>query len=182
MAGRLKIEYRDPRRIKPARRNSRTHSKTQIEQIAASITRFGFTNPLLIDEKDVLIAGAGRREAALLLELDQVPVIVLRGMSDAKKRELLIADNKIAANAGWDAKLLTLELRDLQKAADFDGAALGYSDRELKGLLDGVRATDAPAQYQEGWAVVVEVADERAQIALLKRLKKEGFTCKALIA
>ena len=185
---RLKIEYRDPRHIKVARRNARTHSKKQIEQLRLAIERFGFTNPVLVDEKDRLIAGHGRREAALDVTIDgemhmalaQVPVIVLRGLSDQKKRELALADNRIAENSGWDSKLLALELRDLEKADDFDPAALGFGDRELKGLLEGV-AAEPPATYESEWAVVVELKDERAQVALLKRLKKEGFKCKALV-
>jgi hypothetical protein len=92
--------------LKPPRRNARTHSKKQIRQIANSILRFGWTYPILTDESKHIIAGIGRSKAAEQLGLRDVPVIVMTGLSDAEKRALALADNKIAANAGWDRKLL----------------------------------------------------------------------------
>jgi DNA modification methylase len=101
--------------IKPNPRNVRTHSKRQIRQIADSIGAYGFTVPVLVDEEFVLLAGHGRLEAAKLLGLKKMPAIILEGLSDAKKRALLLADNKIAENAGWDRKGLALELPELSE-------------------------------------------------------------------
>jgi ParB/Sulfiredoxin domain len=107
--------------LKPSARNGRTHSKKQIRQIADSIVAFGFVSPILVDESGVIVAGHGRHAAARLLELKQVPGIELRGLSEAKRRALAIADNKIAENAGWDRELLALELPELAEILLEDG-------------------------------------------------------------
>src|SRR5262249_33907781 len=99
--------------IKPNARNARTHSKKQIRQIADSITAFGFLVPILIDQGGLIIAGHGRYAAAALLGLEEVPVIRVEGLSEAKRRALALADNKIAENAGWDRELLATELPEL---------------------------------------------------------------------
>src|SRR3954471_5763114 len=111
----LKVQQLPVTGIKPDPRNARTHSKKQVEQIAASMKAFGFTNPLLADEEMVVIAGHGRLAAAKRLGLGQVPVIVLSGLSEGDKRALRLADNKIAQNAGWDTDLLKVELESLGK-------------------------------------------------------------------
>ena len=115
-------------------RNPRTHSPAQIEQIARSITAFGWTNPLLVDEAGVIIAGHGRLEAARKLGMAEVPTITLTGLSADQKRALVIADNQLALNAGWDAELLALELGELG-AAGFDIGLIGFSDDELASIL-----------------------------------------------
>jgi len=97
--------------------NSRTHSDAQVAQLAASIREFGFTNPVLVDDANNLIAGHGRLLAARKLKMDQVPAIVVAGLDDRKRRALVIADNKLALNAGWDEDALRVELEDL--AGDF---------------------------------------------------------------
>jgi len=117
-----------------ATRNPRTHSPAQIEQIARSITAFGWTNPLLVDEAGVIIAGHGRLEAARKLGMAEVPTITLTGLSADQKRALVIADNQLALNAGWDAELLALELGELG-AAGFDVGLIGFSDDELAAIL-----------------------------------------------
>ena len=99
--------------IKPNPKNPKTHSAKQIRQIANSIVAFGFTNPILSDEHGEILAGVGRYEAAKLLGLTNVPVIVVTGLSRAKRRALAIADNKIAENAGWDRERLAIELPEL---------------------------------------------------------------------
>lgn len=116
----------------PYAMNSRTHSDQQIAQLAASIREFGFTNPVLVDENNNLIAGHGRLLAARKLKMDQVPAVVVTGLDDRKRRALIIADNKLALNAGWDDDALRIELEDL--AGDF-GALMGFSDDELVKLL-----------------------------------------------
>jgi len=114
--------------------NSRTHSDEQVAQLAASIKEFGFTNPVLIDEENNLIAGHGRLLAARKLKMDQVPAVVVTGLDDRKRRALIIADNKLALNAGWDEEALRVELEDL--AGDF-GELMGFTDDELADLLKG---------------------------------------------
>lgn len=112
--------------------NSRTHSDTQVAQLAASIREFGFTNPVLIDEKNNLIAGHGRVLAARKLALDSVPAVVVTGLDERKRRALIIADNKLALNAGWDDEALRVELEDL--AGDF-GSLMGFTEQEIIDLL-----------------------------------------------
>ena len=128
------IEIRSIDDITPYARNSRTHSDEQVAQIAASIREFGWTTPILIDEEGSVICGHGRLLAARKLGQAEVEVIVARGWSDAKKRAYVIADNKLALNAGWDMELLALELADL-KEFDFDLGLTGFSDEELSKLL-----------------------------------------------
>ena len=99
--------------VRPNAKNTRTHSKKQIRQIATSIRELGFAAPVLVDEYDVLIAGHGRLEAARSLGMASIPAIVLDGLSDAKKRALMLADNRIAQSAGWDREQLSIELAAL---------------------------------------------------------------------
>lgn len=118
----------------PFAKNSRTHSDAQVAQIAGSIREFGFTNPVLIDEANGIIAGHGRVMAARKLKLTEVPCIRLAHLSDAQKRAYVIADNKLALNAGWDEAMLKLELADL-KALDFDLDLTGFNTDEIDALL-----------------------------------------------
>ena len=118
----------------PFAKNSRTHSDAQVAQIAASIREFGFTNPVLIDEANGIIAGHGRVLAARKLKLIEVPCIRLLHLTEAQKRAYIIADNKLALNAGWDEAMLKLELADL-KALDFDLDLTGFTTDEIDALL-----------------------------------------------
>lgn len=129
--------------------NSRTHSDAQVAQLAASIREFGFTNPVLIDEENNLIAGHGRLMAARKLNLETVPAIVVTGLDDRRRRALVIADNKLALNADWDMEALAVELEDL--GADY-GELMGFSQDELvsmmtqtsEGLTDEDQVPEAP--------------------------------------
>ena len=121
-------------RLVPSARNARTHTDAQVAQIAASIREWGWTVPVLVDEDGNLIAGHGRVLAARLLGLAEVPVVVARGWSDAKKRAYMLADNKLALNAGWDEALLRLELADLREmGADLN--LIGFDAGELAALF-----------------------------------------------
>jgi DNA modification methylase len=126
--------------------NSRTHSETQVAQLAASIREFGFTNPVLVDEQNNLIAGHGRLLAARKLGLDEVPAILVTGLDDRRRRALVIADNKLALNAGWDEEALRVELEDL--AADFS-ELMGFTDEELAELLKGDDQTEGLTDEDE---------------------------------
>lgn len=110
---RPKLEYLKPSELVPYERNARTHSDEQIEQIKASITEFGFTNPVLIDRDGVIIAVHGRATAAKEMGLETVPVIRLGDLTPERVKALRIADNRLALNAGWDEELLRIELSEL---------------------------------------------------------------------
>ena len=128
---RLAVSYLPLTMLAPAERNARTHSQEQIAQLVASISAFGWTNPILIDEDRGIIAGHGRLEAAKAAGLSEVPTIALTGLSAAQKRALAIADNKLALNAGWDDELLRLELGELGLEG-FDLSLIGFSDLARK--------------------------------------------------
>ena len=129
----LAIEYRTVEQLIPYERNARTHSDAQVAQIAASIREFGWTNPVLVDGEDGVIAGHGRLLAARKLGMTRVPVIELSGLSEAQRRAYILADNKLALNAGWDDELLRLEVGDLA-ALGVDLSLTGFSDAELTAL------------------------------------------------
>jgi len=130
----LKITYKAPAVLQPRASNPRTHSKKQIRQIATSIERFGFTNPVLIDGTGGIVAGHGRVEAANLLGIDTVPTIRLEDLTDAQIRAYVIADNKLAENAGWDRELLAIELQGLFDL-DFDLSLTGFETPEIDILI-----------------------------------------------
>lgn len=130
----MKIEQLPVGDLIPFAKNSRTHDDAQVAQIAASIKEFGFTNPILIDEQSGIIAGHGRLLAARKLQLTEIPCIRLSHLSDAQKRAYVIADNKLALNAGWDDEMLALELGDL-KDMEFDLSLTGFSTDEINALL-----------------------------------------------
>ena len=138
-----KIEYLKLDKLSGYKTNSRTHSAEQINQIAASITEFGFTNPILIDENNIIIAGHGRLEAAKQLKLDEAPCLRLSHLTEAQKKAYVIADNKLALNAGWDDELLRQEIAEL-KDIEFDIALLGFSEEDLQAMLLDVAEVDMP--------------------------------------
>jgi len=131
----MQIQQKSIKDLIPYINNSRTHSDEQVAQIAASIKEFGWTNPILVDGANGIIAGHGRLSAARKLGFEQVPVIELSHLSESQKKALIIADNKLALNAGWDTTALSLELEALQDT-NFDLSLLGFSDKELNELLE----------------------------------------------
>jgi len=135
-----KLEHWPIERLLPYIRNARTHSDAQVAQIAASIVEFGFTAPILAGSDGVIVAGHGRLAAARKLGLASVPVVVLGHLTPTQRRALVIADNKIAENAGWDDELLRLELAELQEA-DFDLALTGFDADELLEIMAGEETT-----------------------------------------
>lgn len=120
----------------PYARNARTHSAEQVAQIAASIREFGFTNPVLVDGENGIIAGHGRVLAAQKLGMDEVPTIALPHLTNTQKKAYILADNKLALNAGWDEEMLALELTELD-LEDFNLDLIGFSDDELADFLTG---------------------------------------------
>lgn len=137
-------------RLIPYERNARTHSPEQVRQIAASIQEFGFTNPILVDSDDGILAGHGRLAAARDLAMDHVPVIVLDHLSPAQRRAYVLADNKLALNAGWDIDVLVSEIESL-KIDEFDIDLIGFSDAEIEAL-----GTD-------GWASDIEAVEKHEE-------------------
>lgn len=146
--------------LKPYSRNARTHSKKQIKQIAASIERFGFTNPVLISDGGEIIAGHGRVEAAKLLGWKAVPTLALSHLSDTERRAYVIADNKLALKAGWDNEILGIELQALSDL-EFDTELTGFSLAEIDLIIDeageadpdGHEDTDDEVTFSSGPAV-----------------------------
>ncbi|MEE1653548.1 MULTISPECIES: site-specific DNA-methyltransferase [Brachymonas] len=145
----LTVEYRKVEALIPYARNPRTHSDAQVSKIAGSIVEFGWTNPILVDGDNGIIAGHGRLAAARKLGLDVVPVIELAHLTAAQKRALVIADNRLALDAGWDEELLTLELAELSEAG-YDLALTGFEDTEIENLIFGDESgKDADAEMDD---------------------------------
>jgi DNA modification methylase len=141
MEGAKQVEWLETKNLIPYAKNSRTHSDTQVAQIAGSIKEFGFNNPVLIDEDNGIIAGHGRVMAAQKLGLQAVPCIRLAHLSDTQRKAYVIADNRLALNAGWDDSMLMLELQEL-KAEDFNLDLLGFEADELNALLNPIKETE----------------------------------------
>ena len=131
----MQIEYTLLRQLRPYPNNARTHSRAQVKQIAKSIKKFGFCNPVLVDDDKQIIAGHGRVEAAKLLGIDAVPTVRLSHLSEADKRAYILADNKLAAKAGWDRDILAIELQGLIDL-DFDIELTGFETAEVDVILD----------------------------------------------
>jgi DNA modification methylase len=151
----MKIEQRVVETLIPYINNSRKHSDEQVAQIAASIKEFGWTNPILVDGANGLIAGHGRLLAARKLGMDKVPVIELAHLSENQKKALIIADNKLALNSDWDNELLMIELQELNNE-DYDLSVLGFDQDELDALLNPIETTTGLTDED----AVPEVPDE----------------------
>ncbi|MEO6609161.1 MAG: site-specific DNA-methyltransferase [Aestuariivirga sp.] len=148
----FQVERRKAADLKPYKNNARTHSKEQVAQIAASIREWGFTNPILVDEADGVIAGHGRLEAATSLGVVEVPVIVARGWTQAQKRAYVLADNQLALNAGWDENLLRIELAEIGLAG-LEVPIMGFSDEFLSDLFKTKDGKTEPDDTPEPEAV-----------------------------
>ena len=183
----LQVQMRPIEALIPYARNSRTHSDEQVAQLAALIREFGWTNPILVDGENGIIAGHGRLAAARKLKLTEVPVIELAHLTPAQKRAYIIADNKAAMNAGWDLPMLREEIHELD-AENFDLTLTAFTEKEIEDLMvdppggEGEGRGEGEGKATEQWHVLVECTGEREQAQLLERLTDEGFTCKALVA
>ena len=170
-----KIEYIAIGDLTPWKRNARTHSKKQIRQIADSIGAFGFTNPVLIDERRIILAGHGRVEAAKLLGMADVPCIRLDHMSEDEKRAYVLADNKLALNAGWDEDLLAAELGALMSSdLDFDVGITGFSIPEIDGIMAAAEPEE-PGDPDDD--VVPEAAPRRVHPGDVWQLGRHRLIC-----
>lgn len=164
----------------PYARNSRTHSDAQVTKIAASIREFGFLNPIIVDGDSGIIAGHGRVMAAQKLGLQTLPVIEAGHLSEAQKRAYIIADNRLALDAGWDNDLLKIELTDLD-AKWFDLTLTGFDVGELALLFDEPTESPAPKDLSgeaERFEVIIECADETEQERAFNHAQAGGFECR----
>lgn len=169
----LQVEYIAIGEIKEYGKNARTHSPEQVEQLINSITEFGFTNPVLVDENNELIAGHGRTMAATRLGLDEVPAIRLTNLSADQKKALRIADNQLALNAGWDLDLLAAEVQELDLDG-FDIDLLGFSDEYLDELLSDAAADDKEKEpYADGVAGSMAANFGVAPFSIIDTRRKE---------
>ena len=178
MKGAQNVEVIGIEKLIPYVKNSRTHSDEQVAQIAASIKEFGFNNPVLIGSDDVIIAGHGRVMAARKLGMLEVPCIRLGHLTETQRKAYIIADNRLALNAGWDVDLLTIELKSLAEE-NFRLDLLGFDAQELAKMFDEV--TEDPLKeesYSEVFNVIVECKDEQEQEKVFNRLDSEGYTCR----
>jgi len=179
---RYQIEMIGIETLIPYARNSRTHSDAQIAQIAGSIREFGFTNPILIDAKSGIIAGHGRVLAARKLDLPEVPCIRLAHLTDAQRRAYVIADNKLALNAGWDEEFLKLELESLQEEIKFD--LLGFTEDELSNFFKDKEANDnlknksKEVKIRSIFEVIAECEHEDEQRMIYNILNEKGIKCR----
>lgn len=171
----LAIEYESVEALIPYAANSRTHSDAQVAQIAASIKEFGWTNPILIDGDNTIIAGHGRLLAARKLGMKQVPAIRIGHLSKAQQRALVIADNQLAMNAGWDMDMLKAEIEGL-KLEDFDVDLLGFSDDELKDIFskleDEIASLDSDKYTTKIAVPIYEVKGEKPALSDIFDRKK----------
>ena len=185
----LSIEYKSTGELVPYINNSRTHSEQQVQQVAASIKEFGFTNPILIDHDGGIIAGHGRLQAAQLLSLDEVPTITLEGLTEAQRKAYVIADNKLALNAGWNDELLKVEIEALTES-DFNLDILGWDvlpdfvDDIDYSVLDG-EFDEELAEMEGGVKKAIQIEfeshdyDEAAE--LVKKFRAEGAYIGAIL-
>lgn len=175
----LSIEYKSTGELIPYINNSRTHSEQQVQQVAASIQEFGFTNPILIDDESGIIAGHGRLQAAQLLGLDNVPTITLTGLTEAEKKAYIITDNQLALNAGWDIDSLKIEVDRLNEL-DFDITLLGFGD-DFMNLLDpveielGLTPEEKLENYLDGDTKILRLAYSQEELASMVDMLDKGL-------
>ncbi len=175
----LQIEYVLATDLVPYENNSRTHSQQQVDQIKRSMNEFGFTNPILLDEHNGIIAGHGRLQAAQELGIVLVPTITLKGLTEAQRKAYVIADNQLALNAGWDFDALNVEINNLD-LLNFDLNILGFNDQELANIIDGLEKI-APELKEESYSqifnLVVSCSDETEQEKIYNELTAKGYKC-----
>lgn len=166
----------------PYARNSRTHSPDQVTKIAASIKEFGFLNPIIVDGENGIVAGHGRVMAAKKLGLKELPCIEASHLTEAQKRAYIIADNRLALDAGWDNEMLRIELQELD-ADGFDLSLTGFDLTEINSLFDVDNSEgDLPEQQdlKATFEVAVECEDETQQETVFNLLTQEGYKCRIL--
>lgn len=177
----LTIQYKKIEQLIPYARNSRTHSDAQVAQIAASIKEFGWTNPVLMDGDNGIIAGHGRVLAARVLGQTDIPTIELSHMTDIQKRAYVIADNKLALNAGWDEEVLGLEITEL-KEFGFNLGHTGFSLEELDALNPFIKDEEYTNKTTDESRnlLMIECKEEKELAKLFAEMEERGYQCKIL--
>lgn len=173
------IVMRNPAELVPDARNARTHDQAQIESLAACIRQYGFNLPIGIDDSNGVLAGHGRREAALLIGMPRVPCVILSHLSPAERRAYMIADNRLAELSGWDDQLLLGELRAIA-AQGLDLEAIGYDEQALQDLADSLAPEAPPEDTQpatKSYDVVVDCDSAVKRKKAMRLLKDNGFSC-----
>ena len=168
----LKIIYKKTAELLPYARNARTHSDSQVAQLAASIKEFGFNNPVAIDADGMILCGHGRVMAAQRLGMDQVPTVCLAHLTDIQKKAYILADNKLALNAGWDNDMLKVELEDL-KFSDFDLDLVGFSTEALDEIMN---QNEEPEVEEDDYTVAVP-EEPKAKLGEIYILGKHRLMC-----
>ncbi len=178
----MKIQEIEIEKLIPYARNSRIHSDEQVAQIAASIKEFGWTNPILVDGEAGIIAGHGRLAAARKLGLKKIPVIELSHLSPTQKKALIIADNKLALNAGWDNDLLSLEIEELNLEG-FDIELLGFNKTEIDKLFENENDDEKIKEISDDGnrnLLLIETISEIELQKLFDEMKERGYECKIM--
>ena len=180
MEHKLKIEYKDINSLIPYINNTRTHSKEQIEQVKSSIKEFGMCTPIGI-HNNTIVYGHARIQSMKELGYTEVPTLDLSHLTDAQKKAYIIADNKLALNAGWDEELLKVEIEALQEM-DFDIDLLGFSMNEFDEILNIEQLNDekelTEQSYEEKTEIIIECESELQQEELFYNLTNEGYKCR----
>ena len=170
----------------PYARNSRTHSDVQVNKIASSIKEFGFLNPVLIDKDNGIIAGHGRVMAAQKLGLKELPVLQIGHLSDTQKRAYIIADNRLALDAGWDEEMLRVEFAELAEdgfnleLTGFDVGELGHIMFDDVGDTNETPSAESESAYKEQYAVIVTCKDATEQETVYNKLAENGYDVKVV--
>ena len=173
----LCIEYIATTALAVYPRNARTHSRKQIRQIAGSIREFGFTNPILIDRNNMILAGHGRVEAARLIGISELPCVRLENMTPEQKRAYVLADNKLALNAGWDEEILADELQILLSIdAEFDLDTIGFAIAEADNLFEGL-APEEPGDPADDRLPELAIGEAVSTIGELWQLGPHRLLC-----
>ena len=177
------FDMRDPSSLLAYENNARTHSDEQIAQLVDSITAFGFNDPIEIDPRGTIISGHARAQAAVRAGLKQVPVITLQGMDENARKAYILAANRIALNAGWDADLLKIEFEELL-ANDFDITLTGFDEDEIEKFLNTTEsqqpAKDLSDSLETRYIVEISCINEIEQEKMYNEIKKRGFECRIL--
>lgn len=165
----------------PYANNARIHSEQQVKQIAASIQEFGFINPVIIDKSNGIIAGHGRVMAAELLGIEEVPCVIVEGLTEAQKKAYILADNQLALNASWDYEMLKIEVERIQEL-DFDVEVIGFDD-DIFNIFYPKDSEQSPVVEDEGFDsfdVLVSFESEFEQKDFYEKIKSEGMKCKII--
>jgi ParB-like chromosome segregation protein Spo0J len=175
----MQVEQISIEKLIPYVNNARTHSDAQVAQIAASIKEFGFNNPVLIADDNSIIAGHGRVMAARKLGKDTVPAVRLSHLTEMQRKAYILADNKLALNAGWDDELLRIEIKELLDN-QFSMDLLGFDVEEITRLMDAGISLHEPEEqkYSEVFNIIVECKNEQEQERVFNELDEKGYKCR----